>query len=257
MSAWQSARLNRIPWLTHGTSTRVFGSLRYPNAGETDMTLENRARFLRSLGMDPARLSVCGNAHGNLVAGVSEPGYVPERDGIFTSETNVVLGTKTADCLPLFFADLGRRTVAVVHAGWKGLAAGVVVNAVRALRDVGCDPADVVVAIGPGIGPCHYEIGSPRRDDMLARTPYVLPGDFTSVGFPYRGGGRPGDDEEKFMADLRAIAVRQLVASGAPRENIDASAPCTACEPDRFFSYHASRNAAEQMLSVISVRAVV
>lgn len=259
MNAWQSPLLNKIPWLTHATSTRDFGSLRYPNIGETeDPCAESRATFVESLGLDAARVSLAGNEHGNRVSPPAKEGLrgglrVPHCDGLITSESGVALALKTADCLPIFFVDPVTRTVAISHAGWKGVASGIAIETVRAFLARGSRPQDLLVAIGPSIGPCHYEIGAPRRDDMLARTPFVLPDDFSSIGVPYEGRGRPGDDEEKFMVDLRAMVVRQLVSSGVTAMHIDASAPCTACERERFFSYHLTRGP-DQLLSVISMR---
>lgn len=244
MNAWQSSLLNEIPWLAHGTATRDFGSTRYPKEGETDTTAENRARFLGALGLDPSRLVVSGNVHGNRVEPVSDPGFVPNCDGLISSEPGLVLGTKSADCLPLFFVDPTTRTVAIAHVGWKGVAAGIAIEAVQSLvrnaRLQGKKPGvecGVLVAIGPSVGACHYRVQPDRRADMLARTPFILPDDFAD--------GR---------VDLRAIVVRQLAASGVLPAHIDASAPCTACEPERFWSYVLLQDASEGMLSVISRR---
>lgn len=237
MNVWQSALLNHIPWLAHGTATRDFGSTRYPNEGEEDATAENRARFLRELGLDPSRLAASGNEHGNRVEAVSAPGRVENCDGLITSDQGLALGTKTADCLPLFFVDPATRTVAVAHAGWKGVASGIAIEAVRAFLERGSRPQDLLVAIGPSIGPCHYHVSPERRGDMLARTPFISASDFAD--------GR---------VDLRAIVARQLAASGVIETNVDARPPCTACEPERFWSYVLLQDASQGMLSVISIK---
>lgn len=255
MNVWSSPLFEDMPWLAHGTATRAFGSTRYPNAGEGDATSENRARFFGMFGLDAARVAMSGNVHGNRVVDVAAgtSGLVTDCDGLVTSVPCLALATKTADCLPLFFVDPVLRMVGIAHAGWKGVAAGIAMEAVRALARRGSRPSDLLVAVGPSVGPCHYEIGAPRRDDMLSRTPFVEPPDFSSVGFPYRAGSRPGDDEEKFMADLRAMVVRQLRAAGVGSDHIDASAPCTACRPDLFFSYTLVRDPSLGMLSAIAV----
>lgn len=237
MSVWQSSLLSKIPWIAHGTATRDFDSTRYPNGGEEDTAADNRARFLHALGLDPSRLAVSGNEHGNHVAAVSEPGYVPDCDGLIASDPNLILGTKTADCLPLFFVDPATRTVAIAHAGWKGVASGIAIESVRAFLERGARPQDLLVAIGPSIGPCHYSVSEERRADMLARTPFISTGDFSEN-----------------RVDLRAITVRQLVASGVLPSNVDAAAPCTACESDRFWSYVLLQDASRGMLSVISIK---
>ncbi len=236
-SIWQSELLSKQSWLVHGTATLAFGSTRYPNPKEEDMTVENRGTFLSELGLDPSRLVVSGNVHGKnieIVEGRSQ--RIDDCDGLVTSTPGIVLATKTADCLPIFIADPTTRTVAVVHAGWKGVMAGIAMEAAHAMATNSQHRA-LVVAIGPSIGPCHYSIHDERRDEMRANTPFVSPDDFFD--------GR---------VDLRAIVVRQLVASGVPAENIDASAPCTACHPDVFASYHLSRNPSIGTLSAIAIR---
>lgn len=243
MNAWQSALLNEIPWLAHGTATRDFGSTRYPGEGEEDTTAGNREKFLRALGLDPSRLTVSGNVHGNRVSTPAKEGpggglrRIENSDGVITSNPGLVLGTKTADCLPLFFVDPTTRTVAIAHAGWKGVASGIAIEAVRAFSERGSHPSDLIVAIGPSIGPCHYQVSAERRAEMLARTPFISPDDFSD--------GR---------VDLRAVVVRQLVSSGVAAQNIDANSPCTACEPDRFWSYVLLQDASDGMLSVISIK---
>jgi len=230
--------------LAHGTATRDFGSTRYPDFDEEDATRENRERFVRELGLDPSRLVVSENVHGRAVATVaaaSSP-IMHTCDGLLTSEPGLVLGVKTADCLPLFFVDPASRTVAIAHAGWKGVAAGIAIEALRAMSNTGCQGKTpgvnrVLVAIGPSIGACHYAIRDDRRDEMLARTPFVSPDDFMD--------GR---------VNLRAIVTRQLVSSGILPSNIDASAPCTACHPDKFASYFLSHDASQGMLSVVAIR---
>ncbi len=264
MTIWLSELLSKQEWVAHGTATLAFGSTRYPNAGEEDANVENRAKFLRALGLDPSRLVASENVHGKSVSRVSPPsvkeglGVVLDRiadcDGLVTTTPSIVLATKTADCLPIFIADPTTRTVAIVHAGWKGVMAGIAIEAVRAFVDHGSFARDLIVAIGPSIGPCHYVIHGERRDEMLATTPFVREEDFviTTPNPSLKEEGR-----REYRVDLRAIVVRQLVSSGVLATNIDASAPCTACHPDRFASYFLSRDMSQGMLSAIAIRPTV
>lgn len=230
---WKSTLLERVPWLTHGTSTKDWGSLRYPSKEESgDAWKPARELFVSALGGDPERFVLSGNIHGKKVVEVVCPvNRLDACDGLVTDQAGLMLGVKTADCLPIFFVDTRTRRIAIAHAGWKGVMRGIVLEVMRHFHP------NVLVALGPSIGNCHYQIHDARRLRMLKRA-HILPEDFVSQG-------------EKHAVDLRAMVVRQLLQAGVSRENIDTSAPCTACHQDRFFSYHAERTISNSLLSVI------
>jgi YfiH family protein len=127
-----------------------------------------------------------------------------------------------ADCLPVLLCDRAATVVAAVHAGWRGLSAGVVEAAVAVMRAA---PADLLAYIGPGIGPRAYEVGTEVRDAFLARDPGA------EEAFARRPGG-------KFLADLAALARRRLAACGV--RQVYGGGYCTASDP-RFFSFRRDR----------------
>jgi len=143
--------------------------------------------------------------HGAAV--VRANGHGAEADAIWTEERGLGLVVVTADCLPIALVrDGGTPGVCLVHAGWRGLAEGVIEAAVTALG------GPISAAVGPGIGPCCYEVGSE-----------------VSRRFGERGG----------TLDLRAVAGRTLRHAGVERvEHVDA---CTACDEERFFSHRRDR----------------
>jgi len=112
----------------------------------------------------PDRLAFATQVHGATVAEVLAPGNVGEADSLFTTSRGLTLCVATADCVPVAIG--GEGFAAIVHAGWRGLAAGVVSATVERLRHRGLDP--VRAAIGPAIGPCCYEVG-PDVLDRLGR----------------------------------------------------------------------------------------
>lgn len=244
MSHWHSPLLDQFDWIIHATSTRADGSLRYPNPDETeDPWMHARAAFVTSLALDPRRLVISGNKHGRNVVYVSadDRGRIENVDGLVTAEPRAPLGVKTADCLPIFFVETETRTVGLVHAGWKGVAAGIPSLGVDLMSGRGLYPETLYAAIGPSIGPCHYVVHKERRDEMLAMNPHISENDFHET-------------PEGFQTDLRTMTVRMLTAAGIPLENIDASAPCTACEPEHFFSYYRDKIKFDSLLSVIAIR---
>jgi len=168
---------------------------------------ENRRRACEALGLEASRLAVNRQRHSPTVHR-AEPGVRDEPgDGLWTDEAGLPLLVLGADCVPIAIAAAnGRPALAVVHAGWRGLAEGVVAAAVSAL---GGGPT--AAAVGPAIGPCCYEVGP----EVASR----FDADLT------RGG----------ILDLWAAAERALRRAGVARvERVDL---CTRCNPELFFSH--------------------
>ena len=130
-----------------------------------------------------------------------------------------VCAVLVADCLPVFLAGRDGDRVGIAHAGWRGLAAGVVEATVAALD---CDPARLIAWLGPAIGPGAFEVGSEVRDAFLAQDGGAAAA-FTA--------GRIG----RFLADLPGLARRRLAAAGV--SDVTGGDLCTHSDPARFYSY--------------------
>ncbi len=165
--------------------------------------------------------------HGGVVAvvGTAENGRVIDgADGLVTASPQVVLAVHAADCVPLLLADPRRRVVAAVHAGWRGTAAGIAVEAVTVMADrFGCRPEDLRAAIGPCIGPCHYEVDEPVIQRLRAWSWWE------EVVTPNTRG--------RWQLDLREANRRQLGDAGVPAMQIETLDWCTFEHPDLFYSY--------------------
>jgi polyphenol oxidase len=200
-----------------GVSAAPFDSL---NLGvltddPNDDVVSNRERLAAALGRDPGRIPIGLQVHGGELAfhaGPQEPSPfarpgspIPEVDGHVVAEPGLAPLVFTADCLPVALS--GPGGVAMLHCGWRGLAAGILATGVEA---VGATDA----AIGPGIGPCCYEVGAEVLDALAALGPGVAAGR---------------------MLDLSEVARRLLRAAGV--ERIEAAGLCTSCEPQLFFSH--------------------
>lgn len=150
----------------------------------------------------------------------------PEGDALVCSRTGTVIGVKTADCVPILLADPVTRTVAAIHAGWRGTAAGIAGAAVRRMAELhGVNPADLRAAIGPSIGICCYEVGP----DVASRF---------------------GIECAKIAhLDLPLRNEQQLREAGLSR--IWRSGECTFCRSDRFFSFRREKEQAGRMVSFI------
>jgi YfiH family protein len=123
--------------------------------GDGRSSIEARRSISAELGIDEEWATIT-QVHGSRVVVADTPGMVGEADGVIAIASGPPVTIATADCVPVALA--GRATIALVHAGWRGVAGGVVPAAVRAMADLGDPPARAV--IGPHIGPCCYEVGT-------------------------------------------------------------------------------------------------
>jgi polyphenol oxidase len=194
----------------------------------TAAVLENRRRLAAALDLDPARIPIGMQVHGADLAfhggpqrpsPFAEPGSeIPRVDGHVVGEPGLAPLVFVADCLPV--ALRGPGGVAMLHCGWRGLAAGILAAGAEA---VGATEA----AIGPGIGPCCYEIGP-----ELLETFAPLGAGISADGPISRAGG---DISAHRRLDLPEVARRLLRAAGV--ERVQSAGLCTSCEPELFFSH--------------------
>lgn len=185
---------------------------------------ENRARLQSLLPGRPAWIS---QVHGNGVvdAAAVRPGApVQVGDASTAHEAGVVCAILTADCLPVLFADLDGKVVGAAHAGWRGLAAGVLANTVAAMRAQGA--GEITAWLGPAIGPQAFEVG----EDVVEAFRAALPDGRHEEGFrPFLG------REGKYLADMSLLARRLLGRDGVSR--VHGGERCTFTEGACFYSY--------------------
>ena len=177
--------------------------------------LANRLRLSQAMGVPGERVAAMTQVHGALVV-LAQPEGAPEADGIYTCENDLLLLTQVADCVPILLAgDSG--DIAAVHAGWRGVVAGVSEQAVETLIDRGSTRSSIHAWIGPSICAGCYEVGNDVRDQVAA----VVPAAFavTAVGTP--------------AVDVRAGVLAQLTQAGVTAEAVGG---CTFEDP-AFYSY--------------------
>ncbi|NNL67317.1 MAG: polyphenol oxidase family protein [Myxococcales bacterium] len=150
-----------------------------------------------------------------------------EADAIACQTPGATVGIVTADCVPLLLAEAGGAWVAAVHAGWRGLTAGIGAATVAWLAERGATPERLRAAIGPHVGPCCYEVDAPVLAAVEAR--------FGATGLAEAS--RAGRSGHAWL-DLGALMTQELLAAGIPAGAIGAAAvACTACDSERFHSY--------------------
>ena len=198
---YRAEPLDRFEWLRHGFGTRW------------------------SAGAGNGNLATLRQIHSDICfQGVSQAGCLGEGDALVSSAPGILVGVKTADCVPILLADETHRRAAAVHAGWRGTAQGIARKVARAL----VRPDSILhAAIGPAIGPCCYEVGS----EVAER-------------FGQRG---------RIHLDLVEENRRQLVEAGIAPERIYAARFCTACLADEFHSFRRDRERSGRMISFIGI----
>lgn len=227
----QLENLHVLPGIEHGFSTR--------RARIEDALRSPVARLRQVHGADVHRLPA--DAASRRPYFEAEVDKRPPADALSTDAPGVAVAVAVADCMPLLIADPQARAVAAVHAGWRGLAAGVVENTVAAMAAAyGSHPADLVVGIGPSIGPCCFEVG-PEVLEAFAARGY---GDEARVVRP--PGTRP-------HADLRAVAAAILRRLGVEPQNVADAALCTKCNSEWLWSYRRDGDNAGRMLCGIAL----
>lgn len=165
-----------------------------------------------------------------------------EGDALVTKRSGVVLTISTADCVPLLFFDPQRRVIGAAHAGWRGTVKGIATRVVEVLAEqFGSVPAQLRVAIGPCIGPCCYEVGK----EVLDQLSHTLPDGIVTRHSADRG-----------TLDLAALNMYQLRSAGLLPSAIRIGSLCTACHPERFFSYRRERPHSGNMISGIRLETV-
>ena len=212
-----------------GVSTGPLATMNLGGSVRDDVAAlaENRRRLASWLPAAPRWLD---QVHGATVAtldAASAGSPAPIADAAVTCERGIVCAVLTADCLPVLFADRDGTAVGVAHAGWRGLAAGVLEATVAALGELGATPQRLVAWLGPAIGPARFEVGADVRDRFCAEDAGAA-AHFTPL--------RPG----KWHADLPGLARARLARRGVPR--VYGGGLCTHADAARFYSYRRDRD---------------
>ncbi len=239
-----------------GVSLPPFDSLnlRPPELGGADVdspaaVQENQRRFADALGARPVWLQ---QVHGAEVvrltaAHLLQGAPLPRADASICTDPGIACTVQVADCLPVLLCSANGLAVGAAHAGWRGLAAGVVDRTVSALCDAaGCAPGQLLAWLGPCIGPGAFEVGADVLEAFGADPRGMRPDDAALFRFSPRADGSP-----RWRADLPALARRRLAALGVGV--VTGGGWCTVDTPSRFFSFRRTPRTG-RMAAAIAIR---
>jgi len=241
----------------HGFTTRLGGAsegvysslnLRENSDDLRENVRENYRRLANAVGFDAEKLVFTRQVHENEVRYATESDsrevYTPIAytcDGLYTDVKGLPILCFTADCVPVLLCDSVRGAAAAVHCGWRSTVQDILGVAVIKLLSLGCKSENIVAAIGPAIGACCFEVG----EDVVSAMKDWLGED--ACHFVRE---KP-DAEGKYLADLRSADKFRLMSLGLKAENIDVSAECTMCSPDKYWSHRVTKGVRGNQAAVI------
>ncbi len=225
---------NKFKQLKYGMSEKKHGKIELGNVAFSKR--KNFQTYFKSIKIDPKKTVSAAQSHSNRVAVVNRDTLtqsVVNVDALVCAQANIFLSITVADCLPIYFFDPHQNKIALSHSGWRGSVKNIVFETVKAMQS---NPKNLLVAVGPGIGACHFEIKSGVLEKFNAYPASVI------------------SNNRKTFVDLRKIISEQLKILGTPKENIEVSKECTYCLPDRYFSYRRDKpKVTEAMVAYIGL----
>jgi polyphenol oxidase len=226
--------LSQYPELVYGLSLREHGSMKLSgSAGERAHAKEHRYRFFLELNIVSDQIISADLVHGTGIAQVSAldgDTIIPETDGLLTADPNLYLTVTVADCFPVYMFDPKNKVIGLVHAGWRGILARIVPEAIHKMEQTwNTKPQDLVVAIGPGIQQCHFAFPIGALSVFKEYETHV---------------GR--NEKDEVAVDLPTIIARQAQELGV--ENIETCGICTFCNPSLYYSFRRDKPASVQAM---------
>ncbi|MEC2160220.1 peptidoglycan editing factor PgeF [Virgibacillus halodenitrificans] len=215
---------------------------------EPSSVLENRKLLADELSV-PIQTWVAGEqVHGAKVAMVSKKDRgkgaetmetsLNDVDGLITNDREVLCTAFFADCVPLFFFDPKKELVGIAHAGWKGTVKGIAGSMVEGFRELGSNPADLLIAIGPSISQTNFEV-----DIKVVE----------NIDHKYQSKVTKHLNNGKFLVDLKKLNLEILLQYGVPRNNIEVTKYCTFEDKNLFFSHRRDGGKTGRMLGFIGL----
>ncbi len=229
--------------IVHAFTTREGGvsegSLSSLNLGlgrgdKPEHVAENYRRICGVLGVNPQTCIMAKQVHSNKVQvvglhdagkGISKPEERMEVDGLVTNVSGLPLAVFYADCVPILLYHEKTHCLAAVHAGWRGTVGGIAGNAVQVMQETyGAEPAEILAAVGPSIGPCHFEVGAEVAEE------------FCHNGFQEQV-RKSAAQSDKYNVNLWESNRQVLLEAGVLPEHVNVAKECTVCHTNRYFSH--------------------
>lgn len=215
-------------------STRFFGSIKN---GKVDKN--NLEKFSEAIGINPEQVILPDQKHTGNVKSVEDKD-LSATDGLISKKRGFFPGVVTADCLPIMFYDHTKKIIGIVHAGYKGILNGIIENEVNKLINLGSNPSDIIVGIGPSIGECCYNVS----EDRIKIFKNKFPGLKNIYTFK----------DKKYFLNLGSVAEQLLLGLKIKKNNIENCNICTKDSNGKFFSFRGdTKDSFGEFISIIGL----
>lgn len=231
--------------VSHAFSTRIGGvstgeasSMNFGlNRKDTAENINKNYELLcRAVGISENRLVKTKQVHGNAVYAATQNDigkHIDSVDALVTNEPDVALCTFHADCMPLFFLDTKKRAIALAHSGWRSTLLNIAEKTINKMKsEYGSNPSDIIAAIGPSIGVCHFEVDADVADKFDSK--YIV-------------------QHEKPHLNLWQLCKDQILSTGVNEKNLTLTDTCTYCNNDLFYSYRGDNMKTGSMVAIMQL----
>lgn len=241
------SNLASFPEIIHGISNRNYGQMKFGLNQSDEEVIKNRRQFFESLGITESKVVVAQQPHGNRIALITKSqqgsGAIDPKteisgvDGLLTGTKDTFLMVKTADCLPIFFYDPALRKVAAIHASWRAIIDQIISETIYHLKNLGTDPENLVIGIGPGICQKHFIVQNSVLKLFLENYP--------SATFVRNNDG---------YVDLKKAVLADLKRGKIHPSNIEIAHFCTVCDNGIYGSFRKEGSGAPELAAIIGMR---
>ncbi len=191
--------------------------------------------FAKISGFKNDIIAIPNQTHSTNVINTTIGGEICNTDGVFSSDHMITCSIKVADCLPIFFAHKTELFFGIVHAGWRGLVNGIILESIKLIKSRNIALKNIDVFIGPSIQACCFEVGGDIIDSFNPK-------------FIKQNRGT------KYFVNLQGIAKNKLENEGIIKKHIKVSEDCTFCQIEKYFSYRRDGDKSGRMFGLIGVK---
>lgn len=217
---------NYSHYFTEDSLIAGFTNQYYPYSSAND-----RVEFAKILKLDHRNIVVPKQVHSNNVIIGTKAGNFIDTDGIVTNNKDLILSIQVADCIPIYLFDKQNHNIGLVHAGWRGVTAGIIENSIERMKELDSISTNIKVLLGPSIRQCCFEVG--------LEVGRLFDGKFQEIG--------KGD---RTQLDLQSVVIAKLINMGIQSKNISDINECTCCS-EQYHSFRRDGNKAGRMIAMM------